>query len=528
MEIPPNPAGARAPSWTRPSAPLALLLAALLTLLAGCSAKVARYASAGKAESVQKLLAAGESPDGTDWKGRSAIELAVHYQHADAVEALAKGGARLDRLGKRGMAPLHDAARRGNSQIVQILVDAGASTDLEDVRGYTALGWGFRGQHWTCLEILATSGARVITPSDVAAGIRSLAAAVRKNDKKNVKIALTAGVDPDADDKKGRSARFLAEHQGHDDLVALFDAGAIEAPPVAPVPTPALPKPAVAKAPRSALVPAPPKPVVRTAPPAPSTVTLASPAPPVVASGDALPDGLELGRYHALVIGNNDYQHLPPLRTAVNDTVAVEQMLRDHYGYSVTRLENATRADILHGLGEYRRSLGPSDNLLIYYAGHGWLDTDGDRGYWLPVDATSGDEVHWVDNGSVTSAVRAMQAKHVLVIADSCYSGKLTRGIHIARRTPGYMERLATRRARVVLTSGGLEPVMDSGGQGQHSVFASALLQVLRENTGVLEGHELFSRLRRPVALNSDQVPEYADIRKAGHEGGDFLFVRTR
>jgi uncharacterized caspase-like protein len=248
----------------------------------------------------------------------------------------------------------------------------------------------------------------------------------------------------------------------------------------------------------------------------------------VVTRGDGLPESIDLGRYHAFVIGNNDYQHLPKLRTAVNDTLAVERVLRDHYGYSVTRLENATRADILRGLGEYRRILGPDDNLLIYYAGHGWLDEEGDRGYWLPVDADASDEVHWVDNGSVTSAVRAMRAKHVLVVADSCYSGKLTRGIHIARRSPGYMERLATRRARVVLTSGGLEPVMDSGGAGQHSVFAAAFLQVLEENPGVLEGHELFSRLRRPVALNSDQVPEYADIRKAGHDGGDFLFVRTR
>jgi hypothetical protein len=36
----------------------------------------------------------------------------------------------------------------------------------------------------------------------------------------------------------------------------------------------------------------------------------------------------------------------------------------------------------------------------------------------------------------------------------------------------------------------------------------------------------LFGELRRPVALNADQVPQFADIRMAGHEGGDFLFVR--
>jgi uncharacterized caspase-like protein len=112
-----------------------------------------------------------------------------------------------------------------------------------------------------------------------------------------------------------------------------------------------------------------------------------------------------------------------------------------------------------------------------------------------------------------------------MVIADSCYSGKLIRGIHVNNRRPGYLQRLAERKARVVLTSGGIEPVSDAGGRDNHSVFSAALLAALEENAGVLEGHELFTKIRRPVAVNSDQVPEYSDIRKAGHAGGDFLFV---
>ena len=70
-------------------------------------------------------------------------------------------------------------------------------------------------------------------------------------------------------------------------------------------------------------------------------------------------------------------------------------------------------------------------------------------------------------------------------------------------------------------------PVADSGG-GNHSAFAKVFLDVLRENTGVLDGHRLFTLMRRPVMVNSDQTPEYGDIRKAGHGGGDFLFVRRR
>ena len=41
-----------------------------------------------------------------------------------------------------------------------------------------------------------------------------------------------------------------------------------------------------------------------------------------------------------------------------------------------------------------------------------------------------------------------------------------------------------------------------------------------------MNGQELFVALRRQVQLNAYQIPEYGDIRKAGHDGGDFLFVR--
>ena len=84
---------------------------------------------------------------------------------------------------------------------------------------------------------------------------------------------------------------------------------------------------------------------------------------------------------------------------------------------------------------------------------------------------------------------------------------------------------MAGKKSRTALVSGGLEPVMDSGG-GEHSVFAKAFLEALADNDGVLDGQALFARIKRPVILNSDQTPDYADIRRAGHDGGDFLFAR--
>ena len=124
--------------------------------------------------------------------------------------------------------------------------------------------------------------------------------------------------------------------------------------------------------------------------------------------------------------------------------------------------------------------------------------------------------------------IKAMKAKHVLIVADSCYSGKLSRGLHVVERSPDYLSRISQKKARSVLSSGGLEPVLDCGGKGNHSVFASAFLDALKDNNSVMDATQLFSNIRRPVILNSDQTPEFSDIRKAGHGGGDFIFYRRK
>jgi hypothetical protein len=233
------------------------------------------------------------------------------------------------------------------------------------------------------------------------------------------------------------------------------------------------------------------------------------------------------GNYHALVIGSNNYKYLPKLKTAKSDANAVAKTLKSKYGYKVKTLINATRIDILDAFDEYREILTKDDNLLIYYAGHGYLDESDNRGYWMPVDARPNRRGAWLSNADITGTLKALKANHVMVMADSCYSGTLTRGLSIKKRSSDYVREAVKKKTRVVITSGGLEPVADKSG-GNHSPFASVFLNVLNSNNGVLDGTKLFNKMRRPVMLKADQTPAYADVRKAGHEGGDFLFVRRR
>lgn len=259
----------------------------------------------------------------------------------------------------------------------------------------------------------------------------------------------------------------------------------------------------------------------------------ATPGPPAPAP-PAKPVGY--GAYHALIIGNQTYSHWPRLNTPEQDARKAAYLLGTKYGFKTTVLLNATRYDIVQALNELRKTLTERDNLLIYYAGHGHLDKAIDRGYWVPVDGHLDSNVNWISTLAVTDILSAMSARHILVVADSCYAGALTRSA-LARLEAGrseaarshWLKVMAEKRSRTVLTSGDLQPVLDSGG-GDHSVFAKAFLDVLATNAEMLEGQRLHREIAARVAYAAsaemaDQVPQYAPIRFAGHEAGDFIFV---
>ena len=239
--------------------------------------------------------------------------------------------------------------------------------------------------------------------------------------------------------------------------------------------------------------------------------------------------GIDFGNYHALIIGIDNYKNLPKLTTAIKDARGVAKILKEEYGFKVSLLIDPDRLDIIDAFDELRETLGPKDNLLIYYAGHGWLDEDLDRGFWMPVDAKPKRRGRWISNATITDTLKGLSAKHVMVVADSCYSGTLVRAADVGTRKRGgeYWKEMASKWARVAITSGGLEPVADKGGSG-HSPFAKAFIDALRDNDSIIDGLQLFGKMRRPVMIAADQTPQYADVRQAGHDGGDFLFVRKK
>jgi len=238
------------------------------------------------------------------------------------------------------------------------------------------------------------------------------------------------------------------------------------------------------------------------------------------------------GNYYALVIGNNNYKYLKKLQTATNDAMRVADALKLRYGFDIKLLLDADRDAILDAVNYFRRILKQDDQLLIYYAGHGSFDTIASKAYWLPVDAQRDNDKNWIIVDTITSNIKRISSNHILIVADSCYSGTFTRAsavgkLESAQKRRIYLNKMQAKKSRTLLASGGNEPVSDIGGQG-HSVFGRAVLVGLNkiESTEFTAEELYIQYIKEMVAGSSDQTPEYRIIRNSGHEGGDFVFKR--
>ena len=257
---------------------------------------------------------------------------------------------------------------------------------------------------------------------------------------------------------------------------------------------------------------------------------------PLVSAGTAAPvaaKGVKFGKYHALIIGVQNYISYDPLKTPISDAKAIANVLEDRYGFETTTLLDADFSSIVGGIVQLSTKIGPDDNVLIYFAGHGVLNA-AQRGFWLPLDARQSERSPALPTETLAEFLAMFKARSVLVIADSCFGSALSGSVSSYTGGPAeYVEGIPSgylsRKARYVLSSGGLSPVLDQAGDG-HSVFASALLKVLRENNRILTQTGLERALVEPVRESSQKIglaqsPDLKKVREAGDAGGAFFLV---
>ena len=231
-----------------------------------------------------------------------------------------------------------------------------------------------------------------------------------------------------------------------------------------------------------------------------------------------------VGKFYALIIGNNEYQDLeiPSLDEPVSDASKLFDVLTTRYTFeksNVTFLKNATYVQMIQAFDDLSNKITKNDNLLVFYAGHGWWNEIKSLGFWLPVDAKKTNTAYWIPNSRISDYMSSIKSKHTLLIADACFSGSIfkTRGLIDAKPSINKLYELPSKKA---MTSGTLKEVPDK------SVFLQYLVQRLNENSEkYISSDILFSSFREAVLNNSPTEPQYGTIQNAGDEGGEFIFI---
>ena len=246
--------------------------------------------------------------------------------------------------------------------------------------------------------------------------------------------------------------------------------------------------------------------------------------PPIVTLADRIN---KESKYYGLLIGIQDYQDrdLEDLENPIKDAEKLYQTLTDYYTFDPdnTRvIKNPSRTDIIRELDHLREKITPSDNLLIFYAGHGYYDEAAEVGYWLPSDATRETSADWFPNSTLVNHLKAIDSKHTLLITDACFAGSIFKSRAVSMEEVIY-ERIYELPSRKAITSGTFTEVPDE------SAFIKYLIQRLTENQETyLSSEELFSSMRMAVISNSNVLPRYGEIQNVGNEGGDFIFLRKK
>ena len=232
------------------------------------------------------------------------------------------------------------------------------------------------------------------------------------------------------------------------------------------------------------------------------------------------------GKNHALIIGINYYNDpaLIDLDNPITDATLLYGTLIGNYMFdpeNVTLLKNPNRADIIKKLDALSYTLTKNDNLLIFYAGHGFWDKVKETGFWLPSDADQLSSVNWIRNSTIQDFIDDINTQHTLLITDACFAGSIFKSRGGFLDASVAVNKLYSMTSRKAMTSGTLEEVPD------RSVFLEFLLKRLQINEKkYLPASELFNSFREAVLNNSPNIPQYGVIQDTGDEGGEFIFIK--
>jgi Caspase domain len=234
---------------------------------------------------------------------------------------------------------------------------------------------------------------------------------------------------------------------------------------------------------------------------------------------------------YAVLIGNGEFPQdpkvLPTLRCSVNDATAFNDVLRSPtYGLfdETVVLADKRHHEILLELNKVLKRAEKNDLVLIYYSGHGKLNTTG-----ILHLATLDTQVGYIEATSV-SVVRIRElmdtcpSKKMILILDCCYSGRVA-GAYLKGNVEDHLQQVAggndSRGIYLLTASTGVQVAQEKEGD-ENSLLTKYLLEGIREakadfdDDGLVTISDLFKYVSDTISLESSQVPTKTDLNVQG------------
>ncbi len=230
----------------------------------------------------------------------------------------------------------------------------------------------------------------------------------------------------------------------------------------------------------------------------------------------------------ALVIGNDTYSRITPLRNARNDARSIATEL-EAAGFRVTRVLDGTRHSMNEALDGFVRRIDKGDEVVFYFSGHGSQPPQSGP-FLLPVDIEVASERSILRDGVSLEQVvddLGQRARFSLVIVDACRDDpfrqtgagrSMAPGSSLSRIEPpkGTMIIMAASKGQQALDRlGDKDPVANG-------LFTRELVKQMRQ-PGLSAG-EVLKRVRANVeraaqSVNHAQRPSLVD-----ESSSDFFF----
>lgn len=248
---------------------------------------------------------------------------------------------------------------------------------------------------------------------------------------------------------------------------------------------------------------------------------------------DAVAEAVSMDRKDmAILFATDKYDYWTDLVNPIYDANIIAQELKKKYGFEIEVVENATQEEVFIKLADYsQKTYKPQDQLMVFFAGHGYFDETFGEGYVVAKNSLENDraKTSFISHNRLRSIINNIPCEHILLTMDVCFGGTFDPVIASERSAATsisnddkFLARKLSYKTRKYLTSGGKTYVSD-GVQGKHSPFAQKVLQALKDGGGndkILTLSEIKPYIEKLIP--EPRLGSFGDDNIAS----DFVFVR--